>query len=508
MYSNLTTCVLNGLDGHPVEVETHIATGLANFTIVGLPDASIKESKDRVRSAMVNSGYKFPLGRITINLAPATLKKEGSQLDLAIAIGILHAMGVILTEPSDKLVYIGELALDGRLMPVHGALPMVIAMREQGYRHFILPEDNREECAPVRDVNLYPAKHLREIIAHLNGEQIIPLYEGDEVFTGDEVEYDMDFSEIKGQDFLKRALEVAAAGGHNILIIGPPGAGKTMAALRLPTILPDMTFEESIECTKIYSVCGLLDGRGLIRKRPFRSPHHTASAVSIIGGGRIPKPGEVSLAHNGVLFLDEMPEFSKQVLEVLRQPMEDGKVTISRALTSLTYPSKFTIIAALNPCHCGNFGNPSASCSCSQSQIQRYLGKISGPLLDRFDIHIEVQPVKYQELTDQAPAESSSVIRARVNRARDRQLKRYEGLNIVNNDGLSPKLIKEHIKLKPEVEELLSKAFHRYKFSARSFTKILKLSRTIADLSDSDEVEAGHVLEAIRYRSLDEKYWG
>ncbi|MDO5718460.1 MAG: YifB family Mg chelatase-like AAA ATPase [Tissierellia bacterium] len=507
MYSKLKTCVLMGLEAYDIEVEADISTGLANFAIVGLPDASIKESKERVRSAIVNSGYKFPLGRITINLAPAALRKEGSQLDLAIAMSILDAIGIIIPEVNEDLVFIGELSLDGRLMPVEGALPMIISMRERGYKNFIIPNSNLMECSLVNDISLFPANTLNDIVRHINKEKEIEKYDSDFVFSCEDIKYDIDFSDIKGQDNLKRALEVAAAGGHNVLIVGPPGAGKTMAAKRLPTILPDLSFEEAIECTKIYSITGLLGESGMIDKRPFRSPHHTASAVSLIGGGRIPRPGEVSLAHNGVLFLDELPEFSKSVIEVLRQPMEDGVVTVSRASGTLSFPSDFMLIAASNLCPCGNMGS-SRECSCSAAMISKYMNKISGPLLDRFDIHIEVFPVEYDDLADKSPGENSESIRARVNKARDIQIKRYREDNILNNDSLNSSLIKKYIKLSDSAESLLSQAFEKYNFSARSFDKILKISRTIADLEQSDDIKEVHILEAIRYRALDNKYWG
>lgn len=507
MYSKVKTTVLCGLEGYDIDVEADLATGLANFNIVGLPDTSIQESKERVRSAIKNSGFKFPFGRITINLAPASLKKEGSQIDLGIAVAILDASGVIIPEIDDDIIFIGELALDGRLMPVEGALPMVISMREKGYKKFIIPIDNLKECSLVKDLDLYPAKSLEEVVSHLNKEESIESYKDDILHDFSSSSYDVDFSDMQGQENLKRALEISAAGGHNLLIIGPPGSGKTMAAKRLSTILPDLDFEEAIECTKIYSISGLLGEEGLVEKRPFRSPHHTASAVSLIGGGRIPKPGEVSLAHNGVLFLDELPEFSKQVLEVLRQPMEDGVVTISRANASLTYPANFIILAAMNPCKCGNYGSD-LDCTCSLSDINRYLGKISGPLLDRFDIHIEVAPVEYKKLSSKKKPESSETIRKRVEAARLIQAERYKEESIRSNDDLNARQIKKYIKINKDIEDILEVAFNKLNLSARSYNKILKLGRTIADLDGGGQIEEIHILEAIRYRSLEEKYWG
>lgn len=509
MYSKINTCVLQGLNGYIIDVETDLSRGLPVFNIVGLPDASIKESKERVRTAIKNSGIQFPLSRITINLAPANLRKEGSQLDLAIALGILQAMGIVENINYDNTAFIGELSLDGRLNSIEGVLPMVISMRESNIIRCIVPYDNRDEASVVKDIEIIPVKNLNQAIDYLNGEEkILPYKSSTNLSFEEEEQFDMDFSDIRGQEGLKRALEVAAAGSHNMLIIGPPGAGKTMAARRLPTILPKLSFEEAIEVTKIYSVAGLLKSKSLIKKRPFRAPHHTASSVSLIGGGRMPKPGEVSLAHHGVLFLDEVPEFKKDVLEVLRQPMEDEVVTISRLNATLTYPSKFMMIASMNPCPCGYYGDPFHECTCSQNSIDRYLAKLSNPLLDRIDIHIEVLPVDYKDLQGDRKVETSEDINARVNKSREIQLERYKKANIYSNSQLSPKDIKKHCRLNKGAEKILKEAFKKYRFSARTYNKVLKVSRTIADLDGEDLIIEKHILEAIRYRSLDNKYWG
>ncbi|NLV76409.1 MAG: YifB family Mg chelatase-like AAA ATPase [Tissierellia bacterium] len=508
MYSKVNTCVLQGLNGYIIEVETDLSRGLPVFNIVGLADTSIKESKERVRTAIKNSGYVFPLNRITVNLAPANLRKEGSQLDLSIAVGLLIAMGVIDNIHGNNIAFIGELGLDGKLNPIEGALPMVISMRELNIKKCIVPYENRDESAVVEDIEIIPAKSLRQVVNFLNGNENIAPYKTNTTVEDNIEGYNLDFSDIRGQDSLKRALEVAAAGSHNTLIIGPPGAGKTMAARRLPTILPTLTFDEAVEVTKIYSVAGMLKSNALIRNRPFRSPHHTASATSLIGGGRIPKPGEVSLAHNGVLFLDELPEFKKEAIEALRQPMEDGVVTISRINATLTYPSDFMMIASMNPCPCGYYGDPYHECSCTQNNIDRYLSKISNPLLDRIDIHIEVLPVEYKDLNDDRKLDTSEKIRARVNNARKIQLERYKGKNIYSNSQLGTKDIKKYCKLTKEAELIMKQAFKKYRFSARTYNKILKVGRTIADLDEDHMIQDKHILEAIRYRSLNNKYWG
>ncbi|MBU5254743.1 YifB family Mg chelatase-like AAA ATPase [Tissierella praeacuta] len=508
MYSRINTCVLEGLNGNIIEVETDLSRGLPVFNIVGLAGTSIKESKERVRAAIKNSGYEFPLSRITVNLAPANLKKEGSQMDLAIAIGILKSSGILLEKNIKDTIFIGELSLEGKINPIQGALPMVISMRELNVSRCIVPYDNKDECSVIEDMEIIPVRSLKDVVDFLNGQLDIDPYIGDINTADNEYEYDLDFADIKGQASLKRALEVAAAGSHNILIIGPPGAGKTMAAMRLPTILPKLSFEEAIEVTKIYSISGLLKTNSLIKERPFRSPHHTASATSLIGGGSVPKPGEISLANNGVLFLDELPEFSKNVLEVLRQPLEDGIVTIARANASLSYPAKFMLIASMNPCPCGFYGDPLHECTCTQGNIDRYLGKISNPLLDRIDIHIEVLPVEYNDLKGNNDEEKSSVIRERVKNARNIQLNRYKSQKIFTNSQISNRDIKKYCKLTAGSEKIMNQAFEKYKFSGRTYNKLLKVSRTIADLDGEEIIQDKHILESIRYRTLDSKYWG
>lgn len=509
MLSKTKTCVLQGLNGYIVEVETDISRGMPCLNIVGLPDTSIRESKERVRTAIKNSGFEFPLNRIIINLAPANLKKEGSQIDLSIAIGILTATEIVKNYELEKVAFIGELSLDGKINKIDGALPIAISLKEMNLQKVIIPFDNREECSVVDGIEIIPVKTLYELVMYLNEEIDIQPYSADikSMFKVPDDEFE-DFNDVKGQETLKRAMEVAAAGGHNIIIIGPPGSGKTMVSRRLPSILPSLTFEESLEITKIFSVSGLLKNNSLVIRRPFRSPHHTVSRVSLVGGGRIPKPGEVSLAHYGVLFLDELPEFQKNVLEVLRQPMEDEQVTISRVNATLTYPAKFMLVASMNPCPCGYYGDPNHECTCSQREIDRYLGKISGPLLDRIDLHIEVTPVKYEDLEDTKKIpESSQTIRERVENARQIQLNRYINEKIFSNSQLTGKNISKYCKLDNDSKNLLQRAFDNLGLSARAYNKILKVARTIADLDNNEFIETQHLAEAIQYRSLDRKYW-
>ena len=507
MYSKTNTTTLIGLDGKLVEVESDITSGLPSFTIVGLPDSSIKESRDRVRVALINSGYRFPAGRITINLSPADLKKEGTQLDLPIAISLLGSMGVINFDYEEYII-LGELSLDGRIVPIRGVLAMVIAMRELGFTKFIIPDDNKDECAIISDIEIYPFDKLNDLVAFLNKEKKVKAYEIDLSKITEEKTYDYDFKDLKGQESLKRALQIAAAGNHNVLMIGAPGSGKTFSAKHLPTILPDMSFDEKVEVTKIYSIMGLLDSGHLVNERPFRAPHHTSSEVALIGGGHsVPRPGEITLAHKGVLLLDEFPEYKKNVIEALREPLENKEINVARSQASVKYPADFILIAAMNPCPCGNYGNPLKECTCSFNEIRRYLNKISSPILDRIDIHIEIKPVKYEDLKDDSKSKSSSELKEEVVRARLIQEERYKNEKISTNSELNTNQMKKYIKLSEDVEKIAKMAFNKYNFSVRSFNKIIKMSRTIADLEGSKEIESKHLLEAIRYRSLDDKYW-
>lgn len=506
MYAKVKSLGVFGLDAFGVTVECDISSGLPRFDLVGLPDAVVKESRERVRASVKNSHLDFPVSRITVNIAPADIKKEGSVYDLPVFIAILKASGQLKGD-TDNFAFVGELSLDGEIRSVNGVLPMLIKARDCGIKAVFIPWENELEGSVLDGIEVLPVKNIYEVMKHISCvEKIAPCYSNE--FSQKQTEYSIDFSDVKGQQEAKRALEISAAGGHNCLMIGPPGAGKSMLAKRLPTILPDMSFQEKLETTKVYSIAGRIPkGTALINERPFRAPHYTVSAQALTGGGTAIKPGEISLAHNGVLFMDEFPEFDRRAKESLRQPIEDGIVNIARTSGSVTYPSNIMMLCAMNPCPCGFFGHPAKECKCTPAAKKRYLDKISGPILDRIDIHIEVAPVEYDQLSDKSMGESSAVIKERVDKAREVQRERFKGTEVTCNAKMTPQMTKDYCVLSDEANNLLKISFEKLGMSARAYDKILRISRTIADLDSSENIELNHIAEALQYRSLDRKYW-
>lgn len=503
MLSQTKSFTLVGLLGQKIDAEIDISTGKPQFMIVGLPDSAVKESSQRVETAIKNSGLFFPTKKLTVNLAPANIRKEGAVFDLAIAIGILSASGQIESKALNDFVFIGELSLNGKIRPVVGLLPLLISAQKSGFTKFIIPHENSREASFISNAEIFAFENLSEVVKFFKGEIEVSQVSGSE-WKVERNTFSDDFSRVKGQYNAKRAMEIAVAGGHNILMYGPPGSGKTMLARCIPSILPDLTFEEALEITKIHSVAGVLDNRkGIVSQRPFRSPHHSASSVSLTGGGKNAKPGEISLAHNGVLFMDEVPEFPRSLLETLRQPLEDGKITVSRASATVEYPASFMLVASMNPCPCGNYGSRELECKCTPSQIQNYLRKLSGPLLDRIDLKIDVDRVKFFELRSESSEESSKTVRERVQRAREIQRERFAGSGVFVNARMNSKQIKDFCKITNESEILLENAFKKFKMSARGYTRILKVARTIADLEGRNDIENKHIEEAISYRNID-----